>query len=126
VGFNKGGFRSGGRYDETDVVPSQMQRLEALAQQSILKHNSEGIPQNQPLVDNTRLGSFWVRAGVSIPAAGISLPHQLGRKPSGFIIVNDQAAGYPYQNGTDLAASTPTVLVVRARWNDTVATILVE
>jgi hypothetical protein len=96
-----------------------------VAQQAFINTQNQGIPVNQPLIDQQRIGSFWARVGVSIPQTGISLPHSLGRQPSGFIVVNDQTGAVIYQSGTDLAASTPSVIVVRAKNGNTVGTLLI-
>jgi len=123
--YGKGGFRLGGRYDETNVIPSRIADLESQAKQALVNTQNQGIPLNAGLVDNTVLGSFWVRAGVSIPTGGVSLAHQLGRKPSGIIVMNDQTGATIYQNGTDLENSDGSLVYLRTRFGDTVGTILI-
>lgn len=112
------------RYAGQRAGPAPPKPLDNTAQTALLLTQNQGIPLNQPLVDNQRLGSFWVRANVSIPQAGISLPHELGRLPSGFIVMNSTAGAVIYQTGTDQSSSTPTVIVLRAT-SDTVGIILI-
>lgn len=97
----------------------------SIAQQAFFATQSQGIPLNAPLVDNERLGSFWVRVGVSIPTTGISVPHSLGRTPSGFIVVDNQTGSVIYRTIADRALATPASITLRAGISLAVATILI-
>ena len=84
-----------------------------------------GIPITEPLVDQSQVGNAWARVSVFISAnpSYSRIPIQLPRQPSFFMWVDDSGA-VVYQTGPDRAASSPSVLQVRATVS-TVASLLV-
>ncbi len=70
---------------------------------------SQGIPLNNPLVDNQRLGSYWVRVGVALAAAPAvtNVAHQLGRVVSCWFVVDKNASADVYRNGAATATNLP-------------------
>jgi hypothetical protein len=75
---------------------------------------AQGLPITSTLVDNFKLGSFWVRVLVTINTTDTTITHQLGRIPSIYLVGRSQAAGVVY-DGTNLGSDwTTTQIVLRA------------
>lgn len=73
-----------------------------------------GLPITRGLVDQTRLGSFWVRVLVTIDTTDTTITHSLGRIPSGYLVFRAQADGVVY-DGSGLGADwTASAIVLRA------------
>ena len=83
-----------------------------------------GIPLTMALVDNTPLGSFWVRVGVSVPHTGISIPIQLPRTPTAFIVVDNSNGGVLYRTAADRVLANPNSITLRSV-ADTVVSLLI-
>src|ERR1700730_14344165 len=92
-------------------------QIRGTASQALLNTQTQGIPLSEPLVDNTKLGSFWVRVGVSIPVNGISIPVNTGgRIPSAFIVVDNNTNAVIYRTAADKALASPNKIIFPARF----------
>ena len=80
---------------------------------AFLAGTQEGIPFTEPLQDQTPLGSFWVRTGVSVMTSATNVPISLPRNPSLFFWNTDTNTTV-YQTASDKAASTGTNFVCRS------------
>jgi len=96
-----------------------------VATQALQATQGTGIPLTLPLVDKTPLGSFWVRVGVSIPVAGISIPIQLPRVPSAWIVVDNNTNAILYRTAADKALANPNSITLRSSVSATVVSLLV-
>ena len=96
----------------------------SVATQALRATQNLGIPFTIPLVDNTPLGSFWVRVNYSIGTTATNVPIKLTRKPSGCLTYNSSAGTLVYQSPADVTATTPLIFVCRSN-SATTATILV-
>jgi hypothetical protein len=73
-----------------------------------------GIPITAPLVDNTPVGSFWCRVGITVLSTPTNIPIQLTRVPSGCITIRTSNGAVIFQEAADVAASSGSVFVCRA------------
>jgi hypothetical protein len=73
-----------------------------------------GLPILKPLVGQTRIGSFWYLGIVAIGTTDTTLPHKLGRIPSGYILWRAQVAGSVYDGSHDGSDWTSSEIVLRA------------
>jgi hypothetical protein len=103
--------------------PKASSGQEALA--AFLGANNQGIPLNQPLVDGFRLGSFWVRVGVTIEATATNVAHGLGRQPSAFIVVNLDSANTIFATAGDSTLWSPTNITLRSSPGAAVTSLLI-
>lgn len=92
-------------------------------QRGFLNTNLLGIPLTRALVDNSRLGSFYVRTGVTIDTTDTTVDIQLGRVPSCYIVVRSSNGAGVY-DGSDPSAWTPGAITLRAT-AETVVSVLV-
>jgi hypothetical protein len=90
---------------------------------ALLASQNEGIPLNQPLISNQRLGSFWV-AEISATPLGGSFAHELGRTPSAIIIVDNRTQNVIYRTDADVALATPSSIYLRSGPSATRALVL--
>lgn len=67
-----------------------------------------------PLVDNTLIGSFWTLLNRQIGTGQTLLTMQLGRQPSGFLVIGNQGGGVAYATAGDVSLWTPSQFAVRA------------
>ena len=84
------------------------------AEQALTLVRNTGIPLAGPLVDNTGLGSFWIRVGVAIGTGNTSISHNLGRKPTMYLVARNSSGGVVYDgtnHGTDWTGG---LIVLRA------------
>jgi len=72
-----------------------------------------GLPFTGPLVDNTPLGSFWVRTNLTVNVADTSVPIKLGRKPTAYIVVRSSNGAVVF-DGTTPAAWNGQLITLRA------------
>ncbi len=100
-------------------------RALTVASQALRTTLAVGIPITAPLVDNTQVGSFWARVGVSIPVSGISIPIGLQRMPSCYIVVDNNTNAVIYRTAADKALANPNSITLRSSVSATVASILV-
>jgi hypothetical protein len=101
----------------------------SIATQALRATQGVGIPWTQPLVDNQPMGSFWVRVSVPIyngPSA-TAIGHELGREPSGYIVVNNSTGAVIFATAADQAGWGPSVIRLRVSvpWGETVASLLI-
>ena len=73
---------------------------------------SLGLPMTRPLVDNTRLGSFWLRHQVAIDTTDTALDIKLGRIPSCYIVL--RSSGGVVYDGSDPSVWTGDSITLRA------------
>ena len=115
-------------------TPSTFQELTKVAEtalargsQALQNTQSLGFPITGKLVDSTVLGSGYVRVGVWISAgtAQTTIPIQLGRVPSGIVIVDNNTGAVVYRTAADVAASGPTAYVCRATAGVSITAIIV-
>lgn len=97
----------------------------AVANQALRATQGVGIPLTTPLVDNTPVGSFWARVGVSVPVSGISIPITLTRPPSAFIVVDNNTNAIIYRTATDKLLANPNKIVLRSSVSATVVSLLI-
>lgn len=90
---------------------------------AFLAGTQEGVPLTEPLQDQTPLGSFWVRTGVSVMTTATHVPISLPRSPSLFFWNTDRGVTV-YQTASDKAASTASDFVCRADLS-TIATLVI-
>lgn len=90
-----------------------------------LASQQQGIPLSQPLVDQQRLGSFWVRVGVSIGTGPTNVAHELGRTPSAFVVVNLDSANTIYATAGDSTLWSPTNITLRSSPGAAVTSLLI-
>ncbi len=95
------------------------------ATQALRASQAVGIPLSDPLVDNTPLGSFWVRVGVTVNTTNTTIPIQLPRTPSGFILFSTSAGAIVYEGSAGQAGWSGSQIIVRAYPTATVATLLI-
>lgn len=75
-----------------------------------------GFPLSRPLVNGSKVGSFFPVLQVAFEAATDTvIPVRLGRLPSGYIVVRSPAGGGQVTDASDGAASwTPMSIVLQA------------
>ena len=106
-------------------VPAPDAQVAAVANQAFVNTQTTGIPLVNPLVDQTRVGSFWVRLHVSIPISGGNIAHQLGRTPSAYIVVDNRSGNVIYRTAGDVALAGPSNIFLRSFPSATVASLLI-
>ncbi len=95
-----------------------------VAAQALRNSQSLGLPILAPLIDNERIGSFWVRKAVAIGTGDTVITHKLGRKPSIYLVGTNSNGGVIYDGSAGPSAWTPTSITLRATVA-TVATIVI-
>jgi hypothetical protein len=100
-------------------------RAMAAANEALRSTQAVGIPLTAPLVDNTPVGSFWARVGISIPTTGISVPIKLPRIPSAYIVVDNNTNAVIYRTGPDKLLANPNQIVLRSTVSATVVSLLI-
>jgi hypothetical protein len=93
-------------------VPGAAQAL-AVANQALRATQAVGFPIEKGLVDNTPIGSTWVRLGQAIAMTATSIAIKLPRNPTFFWWTTNNGA-VVYQTAGDVTASTGALFVCRA------------
>lgn len=75
---------------------------------------SVGLPITAPLVDNTAIGSFWTLLNRQVGTGKTLFSMKLGRQPSGFLVIGNEAGGIAYATADDVAFWSATQFAVRA------------
>jgi hypothetical protein len=83
-----------------------------------------GIPLTIPLVDQSSLGSFWIRVNVTIGTSDTDIIIQLQRQPSCYIIVRSDNGAGVFDGSLAGSDWTPGKIVLRAT-TSTVVSMLV-
>jgi hypothetical protein len=73
-----------------------------------------GIPISRPLVDGSKVGSFFPVLQVSLTTADTAVPINLGRQPSGYITITAPNGGGVVTAGSNNGTDWTTTQIVLA------------
>lgn len=90
------------------------QQSKAQATRAFQVGQATGLPINQPLVDNHKIGSFWTLLNRTINTTDTVLAIGLGRTPTAVIVVQNQPGGVVHDGTAHRSDWTPSSVTLRA------------
>ena len=93
---------------------SKAQASKAQTTRAFQVGQATGIPINQPLVDNHKIGSFWTLLNRTINTTDTVFSIGLGRTPTAIIVVQNQPGGVVHDGTAFRADWTPSSITLRA------------
>jgi hypothetical protein len=100
------------------------QQALAVATQALHVANQVGVPWTKALIDNTPLGTFWVRVGVAVGTTDTNIAIKLPRIPTGYIVVRSSNGATIFDGTSPATQWTGANITLRAS-GATVVTLLI-